>query len=113
VGAIEVVADAPGTTFPPAALAALVDLYAPVPVRTGPARALAPPDRKRRWWEFVQPPPWRAPGEADGLLLCLYDEKSEGFEHDNPEWIRVGSVSRYRASSLLLPREVALFYRTR
>jgi hypothetical protein len=113
VTAIEVAADAPGTTFPPAALAALVDLYAPVPVRTGPAFALAPPDKKRHWWEFVAPPPWRAPGEADGLILCLYAADAARFERENPGWTRIGAVSRFRASSLLLPREVVLYRRTR
>ncbi len=113
VTAIEVRADAPGTTFPPAALAALVDLYAPVPVRTGPALALAPPDKKRHWWEFVEAPPWRAPGEADGLLLCLYAADATRFERENPGWTRVGTVSRYRASSLLLPREVVLYKKLR
>ncbi|MDP2314612.1 MAG: hypothetical protein Q8P41_17040 [Pseudomonadota bacterium] len=113
VDAIEVRADAPGTTFPPAALAALVDLYAPVPVRTGAALALAPADKKRHWWEFVVPPPWRAPGAADGLLLCLYAADATRFEAENPGWTKVGTVSRYRSSSVLLPREVVLYTRAR
>lgn len=113
VTAIEVVADVPGTTFPPAALAALVDLYAPVPVRTGPALRQGPPERKRRWWEFVAPPPWRAPGEANGLILCLYGADASRFEAENPGWARVGTISRFRASSLLLPREVVLYDKSR
>jgi hypothetical protein len=113
VDAIEVRADAPGTTFPPAALAALVDFYAPVPVRTGPALALAPPDTKRHWWEFVAAPPWRAPGPADGLLLCMYGADATEFEKNNPGYARIDTVSRFRASSLLLPREVALYRRSR
>lgn len=111
--AIEVVADAPGTTFPPAALAALVDLYAPVPVRTGAAIRQGPPERKRRWWEFVEAPPWRGPGASDGLLLCLYGADASRFEAEHPEWTRIGTVARYKASSVLLPREVVLYYKTR
>jgi hypothetical protein len=113
VTAIEVRVDAPDTTFPPAALAALVDLYAPVPVRTGPALVLAPPGRKRRWWEFVEAPAWRVPGPADGLLLGLFGADPDRFEATAPEWERVGAVSRFRASSLVLPQEVVLYRRTR
>ena len=113
--AIDVVADAPGTTFPPAALAALVDFYAPVPVRTGAALALGPPEAKRHWWEFVEPPEWRravpADEAADGLLLCLYGAGPERFERENPQWERVVAVSTYRSSSFLLPREVVAYRR--
>jgi hypothetical protein len=111
VTAIDVVADAPGTTFPPAALAALVDVYAPVPVRTGAALALAPPDAKRHWWEFVEAPAWRQAGPADGLVLCLYGAGPEHFERENPQWERVVAVSTYRSSSFLLPREVVAYRR--
>lgn len=113
VEAIEVQCDSPKSSFPPAAVAALVDYYSPVPVRTGPALSLAPPDDKRHWWEFVSPPPWRAAGPADGVLLALYGADSSRFEAMNPDIQPLGTVSRYRASSLLLPREVAFYRRSR
>jgi hypothetical protein len=113
VTAIEVTADAPGNTVPPAALAAIVDLYAPIPVRTGRALREGAPEGKGRWWRYVEPPPWREAGEADGLLLCLYGSKSTVFEQDNVLWRRVGSVSRLRTLSLTSPREVVLYERVK
>ena len=99
--------------LPPAAVAALVDYYAPVPVRTGEALALAPADDKRHWWEFVAPPLWRSPGAADGAILALYGANEERFEAAHPEFVRIATVSRFKASSLLLPREVAIYRRSR
>ncbi|MFZ5478163.1 MAG: hypothetical protein ACOZNI_15460, partial [Myxococcota bacterium] len=109
--AIEVWTDMPDTTLPPAALAALVDFYSPVPVRVGGALSARAPDAKRHWWEFVATPPWRAPGPADGALLGLYGATDARFRAAHPEWRVADRVSIYRASSLLLPREVVILAR--
>lgn len=112
VRAIEVWGDLPGTSFPTAALAALVDYTVDVPVQVGGTLAQGEAEKKRRWWEFYVAPPWRAPdGTADGALLCLYGAEATAFEAAHPEWRRVGTVSLYRASSVLHPREVVLYQR--
>ncbi len=109
VTCIEVRVDAPDSTFPAAPLAALVDYYATVPVRTGPSVALAPPGQKRRWWEFTEPPPWRGPPDdaCDGLLVGHFGSEPKAL----PGWEPIGTVSRYRASSLLLPQVVGVHRR--
>jgi hypothetical protein len=106
---IEVRVDAPDSTFPAAPLAALVDYYATVPVRTGPSVSLAPPGQKRRWWEFTEPPPWRGPPDdaCDGLLVGHFGSEPEAL----PGWEPIGTVSRYRASSLVLPQVVGVHRR--
>jgi hypothetical protein len=109
--AIEVVADGPGNTVPAAGLAALVDLYAPIPVRTGANLREGAPKGKRRWWRYTEPPPWRSAGDADGLLLCLYASDPASFEAAHPEWRRVGGVTGDGAPTTLAPRWVVFYER--
>ena len=114
VSSIEVWSHQPDTNFEPAALAALTDYYATVPVRFGGSLGQAQPEDKRHWWEFYQAPPWHLarhePDPAPGALLCLYGAGRETFEQGpGADWQHVETVSRYRASSWLLPREVALY----
>jgi len=112
VASIEVWGDTPGTTFPTSATAALVDLYATVPVFYGGMLRTAPPGAKRHWWEFYEPPPWHEGGQGEGILLGLYGADAQRFEDGPGRGLRrLGSVDRYRASSWLLPREVILYRR--
>ena len=109
---IAVWSDQPDSTFPPAALTALVDYYVSVPVTVGGALSLGEPGTKARWWEVYQPPPWHTdPAPADVALLCLFDTSPARFEAAHPRWQRTGSVSLYRGSSWLLPREVVIYRR--
>lgn len=107
--AIEVWTDMPDNTFPPDGVAALVDFYAPVPVRTAQALASGKPDRKRHWWEFTTTPPWRGPGPADAALLGLFGADDRRFRATQTDWREAERVSLYQASSLLLPREVVTY----
>jgi len=116
VRAIEVWSDQPRTNFSPSALAALVDLYATVPVRYGGVLEQGEPDGKRHWWEVYEPPPWHLPtaGEAapDGVLLCLFGGQPDRFEVGPGAGLEfIDEVSLYRASSMLLPQHVRLYRR--
>jgi hypothetical protein len=105
---IEVWVDHPGSTWPPALVAAVVEYEAARPVSVGGAIHLHPPDTKRHWWEFVAPRPWQS-GPADHALLGLYDAEPDAFEAAHPEWTRIGLLSPYSASSTLLPRVVGIY----
>ncbi|MFH1463914.1 MAG: hypothetical protein ABIO70_05990 [Pseudomonadota bacterium] len=116
VRAVEVWSDQPGTNFAPAALAALVDLYVAVPVRFGGALEVGAPEDKRHWWEQYRPPPWHLaqPGEVapDGVLLALFGAAPDAFEAGPGAGLELlEEVSRYRASSMLLPSRVRLYRR--
>lgn len=112
VTGIQVWADQPESGFGAGPLAALVDLYATVPVAVGEDLARAGPEKKRHWWEVWEPPPWHeAPlPEGSGALLCLFGAGPESFEA-GPGAGRphLETVSRYRLSSFLLPKEVAIY----
>ncbi len=116
VSAIEVWSDQPGTNFAPAALAALVDLYAQVPVRFGGTLGLGEPESKRHWWEVYEPPAWHqpVPGEPapDGVMLCLFGADATAFEQGPGQDLDlIEQISLYRSSSMLLPQRVQLYRR--
>jgi hypothetical protein len=114
VRSIELWADHPGSEFTPEALAALVDIYASVPVWVGGTLRQGNPDEKRHWWEVYQAPPWHAPDPerppAEGVLLCLFDARASEFEQGpGAGLVFWEEVSLYRASSELLPQRVRVY----
>lgn len=73
VDAIEVVADTPSGTLPVAALTALADVTATVPVQVGAQLSLAEPGARPRWYHRFEARPWHLPGATPPrgiLLLC-------------------------------------------
>ncbi|MCP4810109.1 MAG: hypothetical protein GY884_32630 [Proteobacteria bacterium] len=107
---VEIQGDMPSTTFPTAALTALVDLETTTAVQVGETYALGPAEDKRHWWEFYEPPAWHQPaGEPDAILLALYGAGPEAFEAANPSAELLEEVSLFRASSWLLPRRVRVY----
>ena len=106
---VEVWGDLPSTTFPTAALVGLLDLETETPVVLGGTLAQGPPEDKRHWWEFYEPPAWHAPAPSDGAVLMLYGGSREAFEASHPEARFVTEVSDYEASSWLLPRQVVVY----
>ena len=101
--------DLPSTTFPTAALTALVDLETETPVHVGGTLAQGPAEDKRHWWEFYATPEFHTGDRADGVLLALYGAGPERFEAANPDLERVDDISLFRASSWLLPRRVLVY----
>lgn len=104
---LEVWGDMPGTSFSVEALTALVDFEATVPVYFGGALARGESPLKRRWWQAWQPPPWQFGGRGDVLLLADYDGSA------TLPGTFLGTVSAYRGSSQLHPKEIHLFRRER
>jgi hypothetical protein len=110
---IEVWGDVPGTTFPPAAVADLVDFYASVPVFYGGALRVAPPEAKRHWWEFHAPGPGAPRGRGEWVLLATFDADPTAFEAGPGAGLhREAEVSRWTGSSFLFPRRVYLYRRS-
>lgn len=112
-----VVGQHPATSFPGSAVTALVDLYSPLPVVHAEDLAVADPGRKRHWWESYEAPArHRLEGEPGASLepgdVVLVSVFSDSRQPPDPAWAedlpQVGTVSEYRASSWLLPREVRL-----
>ena len=112
---VEVWGDHPDTTFPPAAVAALVDLHLSTPVHYGGSLGIGEPEAKRHWWEFYEPPAHHVapPAEAPThLLLSLHGSRGRTFEAEHgAEWTFIEEVSLYRSSSTLLPMRIRLYER--
>ena len=108
---IEVWTDQPGSTFPAGPITALVDFYVDVPVRFGGTIRISERDKQAQWWDRWKVPPWQETGPTDMALLGLYGAERDRFESEHPEWTHVRTISLYRASSWLLPREVAIYKR--
>ena len=107
---VEVWGDLPSTTFPTAALVGLLDLETETPVVLGETCRQEPPESKRHWWEFYEPPPWHEASEAsDGALLMLYGGERACFEERHPDAVEIDAISDYTTSSWLLPREVVVY----
>ncbi len=112
VDSIDVISDMPGTSFTGAALTALVDYEARVPVRFAGALGVGTSQSKRHWWQDWQAPPWASGPPSRGVLLAVYGGNANALAGD-ADLARIGTISHFRGSSALLPREIVLYRRVR
>ncbi len=108
---IEVVADTPGGALPVAALAALVDLTATVPVVAGAQVRLAEPGDRPRWYHNYPLAPWHRAGPTAPnaiLVLCTPGADCAPPSDAGPEIV---DTRRWHGTSLDLPTRARGFLR--
>lgn len=110
---IEVVADTPGGALPVAALAALVDVTANVPVVAGAQITLAPPGDRPRWYHHYPLAPWhRAGPTAPNTILVLCTPGADCAPPPDAG-AEIVDTHRWHGTSLDLPTRARGFRRLR
>ena len=110
VDGIDVIVDMPETSFSGPALTALVDYEASVPVRFAESLGHGETQSKRHWWQDWSAPDWASGPPSSGVLFCVYGGSAIALENRR-DLSRITTVSHFRGSSSLLPREIVLYRR--